>query len=490
VDLLIRLKPESAQNVIDFQLANMEQGASLEKMMFVWRTGRIAMQGKNFVKALECFEGCYAVFESNGTSSDPNSIVRDLRIMTSDICVDLALALNGLGQKDRSVSCYEMALKNNSNNMNAFKRLFGIFRTRSDPNSCCSICAQCLKQDPTNEEIAILYSDTAWKGFRDIFDILVNLAKKCKRRGQIWIRMTEIGARLGALSTVKSVLESVKCNEPGWHVAKGIYYMYKSRGIKANRFFRQAVKSPIWERICQIYILSILMNPSRDFLFLKDATCPSSDSVMWAEKLMEGLELSPSEKLVYMGDLEVSRKTKESIEKALLLYRKVAKLDAFNLKSRLGLAKCFYIKGKWERARRYVEEVVNVPATLSVCSTIEEAAILMSQTVKDTDEITGSLAYLNRALEVNQSCSKAWELRGNWFMKQERYEEAATSYARYWKLSRKNDVDIGYNYAFCCMKAERYEESLTVAHHVLQIHPAYKDLQDKVMRHCFGKVKC
>ena len=69
------------------------------------------------------------------------------------------------------------------------------------------------------------------------------------------------------------------------------------------------------------------------------------------------------------------------------------------------------------------------------------------------------------------------------------YAEAAIAYSKCWDLSDRKDEDLGFNYAYCSLKANRPDEALVIARKLLDQNPTRRDIVEQIMIPAFKILK-
>jgi len=96
--------------------------------------------------------------------------------------------------------------------------------------------------------------------------------------------------------------------------------------------------------------------------------------------------------------------------------------------------------------------------------------------------------FIFLALDLNLCCKKGWEMSARVHLDRKMYQEASVAFGKCWELGNRQDPEVGYNFAYCTMKAKNYELALAICREVENLSPGYKDLRDKVTVPAFRKM--
>jgi tetratricopeptide (TPR) repeat protein len=477
VDLMIELRQlDIAKRTVEHQLLIIPD-KTVENGVFAWQLGRIHFLTEEYQLAFKAFEDALAVLELNATSLDPNSIVSNLRHMISDLCVAIAECIMRLPTRERVVEFYQKSLQYNSSNTTAIRSLIDLHRSRGDLKSCSQVCANFMRKNPMNEEIALIYSNYSFRELSEVFAVLKKIAATTENV-LIAIRMVEIGARAGRLAEVKEFIKTMSSNVK---MATALYFLYKGKSDKSLKLFRETAKTKIWKSWSELYIFAILLNPGRKFAFLEATPTVDTRAIARAEAFLATMNVPAREKLFLQAEIELAKRNNQSIHNATETFREVLRATPDDLRANLGLAKCLFYADSHVEAQTVLTTITNQRPVLDNFGVLEEALMLMSSLATDENRLN----FINRALILNQSCAKAWELRGKHYLGQHNYREASFAFAQFWRLSRRDDLETGYDYAYSCVKTGRWSEAMWIARQILEIHPSYRDIKERITKRSF-----
>jgi tetratricopeptide repeat protein 21B len=338
-----------------------------------------------------------------------------------------------------------------------------------------------MAANPMNLEIASLSAQHSLGRFSEVYGILLGIVERFPQKLKLIVRMIEIGARAGKLNEIRVFLRKYSGPLPNIHIARGLYLLYRRKGMKALSCFSKARDFQKWRNFSERTIFGILINPHQRFLFFEAGPLANDSSLEAATTLLASMNLSDTERRILTAELDLSRRTERSISRAHDLFHSVLQHNPHNLQASLGLAKAFFVANNLQECQTLLSPIISCYPTLDTFAIVEEALLLMSQVTRSNN----SREFIDRAIDLNLSCGKAWELRGQQFMAEKKYGEATFAFAQFWKLSTRNEAESGYNYAYCCMKVERWIEAIGVCRNILAIYPNYRDIEERIVRPCY-----
>jgi tetratricopeptide (TPR) repeat protein len=227
------------------------------------------------------------------------------------------------------------------------------------------------------------------------------------------------------------------------------------------------------------------MNPRQQFVFLEKNPLSTFECSGRADALIQNLPLDEVEKRLLGAEVDLCRRSEKALARAKGVFEAQIRADPKSTRALLGLAKLGFVTGNRREAVTLLPQVLSAPPFYENFWLLEEAHLMMA--VVDPEE--PNLESLNHVIDLNQSCAKAWELRGHYFVIRRMFLDAAFALAQFWKLNNRSTIDMGYEYAVSLMKIGKWAEALSVSRRVLSLHPNYRDLEEKVVKVCFLELK-
>lgn len=434
--------------------------------------------------------------------SNPNSFTLKMRSKMSDIIYEVGQNYLSLQDRERAIESFFKALQYYPKNSQAVVSLFGLYKGRYDIERCKKVCLDYLKLDPYNETIALLYTSSQTENMHLSIPYLQNVLDMHPTYFKCLVRLVEICARSGKLNTAVNYMKKAKCNDPGFYFVKGLYFSYVNNTEKAMKFFNRAKTSNKWETAAKIQIFSLLTNPERKYLWFEEDPFAPEEKLNEAEDIYKSLLstyennknnnnfLNYTDIQMLKGELLCAQNTEASIKEAIEIYSALIKENPSFIGSSVGLARCLTKTGEFDRAIALSKFVLNGKPFQENFSYFEETYLILAYIVEKETNFNSAQHYIYLALELNMSCKKGWEMSAKVQFKRKMYSEATAAFKYCWELCDHKDPEIGYKYAFCCMKAKKYDVALIVSREVMELYPDYKDLRETVIKPSFQNIKC
>jgi tetratricopeptide repeat protein 21B len=154
-----------------------------------------------------------------------------------------------------------------------------------------------------------------------------------------------------------------------------------------------------------------------------------------------------------------------------------------------GMAAAHIIMKQQQRAKNQLKRVSKNVWTFEDAEYLERSWLTLAElyTQASKYDIAGDL--LQRVIEHNRSCAKAYELSGFIAEKEQQYRQAAVHYTSAWTLSGKSKPHIGYKLAFNHMKNKRFADAIDICQQVLKMHPDYPSIRKDILDKCRNNLK-
>lgn len=155
----------------------------------------------------------------------------------------------------------------------------------------------------------------------------------------------------------------------------------------------------------------------------------------------------------------------------------------------VGLARCEIRLGNPTKAADLITQILKRKPYHETFSFFEEAYLMRAQLFLNEGNSAQAQHFYLMALQLNKSCKKAWEMSAILYKKSQMYAEAADAFHHCWELSGKNDIEAGYQFALCSLKANKPEDALEMCRMINDVNPLFKDLREKILIPSFKKLK-
>ena len=395
-----------------------------------------------------------------------------------------------LNDKDKAIDNYIKAISYDPSNILSVTSLFQIYKSRHDIERCQKLCIDYLEFDPTNESIVLLLTSVQTTKLATSIPYLQNVLDFHPTYYKSLVRLVEICARCGRFNLAMRYIKKAKTNDPGLYFIRGLFCQYMGDNETALSFFQKSVQSQRWKLQSQFSIFSILINPLRKYNIFENSPLASKHEILAAQNMLKLIKCDEISSQLLHCDLLNSINTKESIDEAEEIYTQITKNSPGLIPASLGLARCYTKKNNFDKANEILSSILSGKPFYEDFSYFEEAYLIKAYIVSSQVNFGGAQHFILLALELNMCCKKGWEMSGEVSMKRKYYNEAATAFHYCWKLGDHKDLEIGYKYAYCSMKAGKYEEALNVCRSILNIHPEYRDIKERIMIPSYKKMKC
>lgn len=464
---------------------------SLTQIEYLVLTGEIQAQLGNYKESSESFNQAVDSYSQLLNNAKDNSNPYKLYIEQQKSEIIYQIGVNFLNQNDRqkALEKFNHALELNPRNSPAVIALFNLYKGRSEIEKCQKICIEYLSVDPTNETIALLFTSSQTTELHKSIPYLQKVLDAHPYYYRSLVRLVEICARCGRLQIAYEYLKKAKCNESGYFFVRGLYAQYIGNNKKASSLYRKATSSKKWEIPAKVALFSLLVNPGRKFVIFEDQALSSENDLKEAEILLKTIHTDEATiKLLYC-DLLLSNNTKETISEAYSIYSDLSNRIPGLISAFLGQARCLTKQGDFDKANDIITTILSGNSFHENFSYFEESYLIRAYIISLKTNFSSAQNYIYLAIGLNRCCKKAWEMCAEINLKRKMYQEAANAFKFCWELCDKKDLEIGYNYAFCSMKSKDYVTALITCREVLNDHPEYKDLKEKVMVPSYLNIK-
>ena len=450
----------------------------------------------SYLSSTENLRDSISIYESLlNEASNSNAFTTKIKFKMSEIVCEIGQNYLSLQDREKAIDSFFKALQYYPKNAQAVVSLFDLYKGRYDIERCRKVCLDYLELDPQNETIALLFTSSQTENMHQSIPYLQSVLDAHPTYFRCLVRLVEICARSGRLNTAVNYMKKAKCNDAGFYFVKGLYFSYVNNIEKAMKFFKRAKTSNKWETAAKIQIFSLLTNPDRKYLWFEEE--PFAPEEIYNSLLMtyennknNNIFLNYTDIQMLKGELLCAKNTEKSINEAIEIYSSLIKENPSFIGSCVGLARCLTKTGEFDRAIGLSKFVLNGKPFQENFSYFEETYLILAYIVEKETNFNSAQHYIYLALELNMSCKKGWEMSAQVQFKRKMYAEATAAFRYCWELCDHSDPEIGYKYAYCCMKAKKYDTALIVSREVMNLYPDYKDLRETVIKPSFQNIKC
>lgn len=351
-------------------------------------------------------------------------------------------------------------------------------------DKCREVCQQLLKADDKCEDAALMLAEVSSS---ESVDDLEEAFQKSPTFYRTLVRLIEKCARAGELDRVPSLFE--KCpdpNAPGLSFCKGLYSVYMGKPQDALKALTNCRSDHEWGPQAMQLIFVIYSNPNRKYVWCETKPLATAKDLEAAKKVLLRFDPSVCDVDQFQALFLLSQNTTDSVTEALKIYEEA---DADDLNATIGKCKCFLRLDKQRDATRNLNGIIHGEATHSNFSIFVEAFLMMTYISLKDGQIDEADRYVERALDLNKSCGKAWEMKGIIAEKKKEFLFAADAYKMAWNLSGHADLGIGFKLAVNYMRGEDPVEAIKVCRAILSQHPNYPKLKETVFLPCCAQLR-
>ncbi|KAH0786423.1 TPR Domain containing protein [Histomonas meleagridis] len=384
--------------------------------------------------------------------------------------------------KVKAIEALEKALEFNPGSPKILLKLGQLHLENNDKESCQNVCQKLLNSNPDCEEAALMLADISSS---DMNDDLKEIFLKKPTFYRTLVRVIEKSAQSGELNSIEELFEKcVETESAGYNFCQGLYNIYKGAPQTALNYLNLCRSDPEWNTQALTLIFLIYVNPNRKYVWCEKKPLATSKDLEAAKKVLSRIDLNDIRQ--YNALILLSQNTDESVNEALKIYNEC---DDNDLNIIIGRCKCFIRLDRQKEATRNLNGIIHGKPNNSNINVFVEAFLIMTHISIKENQYDEAIKYVERAIELNQSCGKAWEMRANLFEMKKEYLEAADSYKHAWELSCKTDLGVGFKLAFNYMKGEDPVEAIKVAREILAQHPNYPKLKETIFLPCVAALR-
>ncbi|XP_058128172.1 tetratricopeptide repeat protein 21B-like [Anopheles ziemanni] len=436
--------------------------------------------------------------------------------MLSKICVLMAEQSQAIRDNEQMIHHYKEALKYAQSDTVIMAALARVYMQLNRMDDCQATCAQIVQIDPNNEMALVMMADLSFRRM-DFESAAYHFSQLLVNQPNYWTalaRLIEVLRRSGTLPDAGGFLQRAEeeatrsDGEAGLSYCKGLYEWYRGNPNSALRLFNYCRRNAEWGQQAIYNMIEICLNPDgelpnegsiadigADDLEIKDSRAMA---LRTAERLLNELRPRPgvldNEALNHRlleNFLLVASRQKYNVERALQNFTSIASQDEYreHIGVIYGMAATHVILKQGQRAKNQLKRVAKNVWTFEEAEYLEKCWLLLSDLYIQAGKCELATDLLKRVLQHNKSCTKAYELGGIAFEKEQNYRAAAAYYDSAWRYCGKSKPNIGYKLAFNHMKNKRYADAIDICQQVLKLHPDYPSIRKDILEKCRNNLK-
>ena len=443
--------------------------------------GLVAMKMNDLDTSEQSYIKALAIYKAFQPTEINNCFVDDIKERASNAALALGHVVEKRGQIEDAIVYYKDALDIWGSNGDAVYELFKYYEKR-DLKQCIEICSEYIMHNTDNETIALLVTGLDIREYDQLIDCLTAILKEHPKFFKVGVRYIELLNRAGKIKEGENYMKIIENDlSSGAHFVKGLYYMYIRNNAEAAKYFEIVSSNRQWGVAAKIAYFSMLINPSRKYIWDTKEPLASQESLTKANAYLQTINTDENTKLSLKADLLCSTNTNSSINEALSIYNAMKKNEECQTIAYLGIARCKARLNALQDAGFAINSMMQTRIMHATYSYFEEGYLIRSIVSASENNFLAAKHDTALAIKLNKSSMKAWEMSAFYGLKAKLYGDAATSFMKCWELSGKKNIEIGYELAYCLMMNKKPEESLTVCRAILDENPLYKDVREKIM---------
>jgi tetratricopeptide repeat protein 21B len=386
------------------------------------------------------------------------------------------------GDRDGAITALTTALTLKPGTPAILLTLAKLHHEKGNADKCRELCQQCLRVDEKCEDAALMLAEvTASHNVDDLADAFA----KSPSFYRTLVRLIEKCARVGELSKVPSFLENA-VEGPGLSFCEGLYSIYTGDPQKALRHLDKCLRDHEWKVPALQLIFEVYSNPNRKYAWCETSPLAKAKDLESAKKILLRLGRAGVDIRLWQALLLLSENTTDSVSQALTIY---SEEDDNDLVRTLGKCKCYLRLDRQRDATRNLNGIVHGEPTHANFALFVEAFLMMTHICLKDQQIDEAERYAEKALALNKSSGKAWEMKGMLAEKKKEYIAAADAYRHAWDISGHADLGVGFRLAVNYMRGQDPVEAIKVSRAILEGHPNYPKLKETVFLPCCAALR-
>ncbi|XP_069503848.1 tetratricopeptide repeat protein 21A isoform X2 [Ambystoma mexicanum] len=424
----------------------------------------------------------------------------------SVICVQLAEQYLEQKDFDKAIKYYKEALFFSDSDSKVMLKLARLHLMREDMESCTEQCAVLLNNDHSKEDAAMMMADVMFRKqeYEKAIKLFQEILQKVPDNFIVMSKLIDLLRRSGSLDQAPAFFDMALAKstripmEPGFNYCKGLYYWHVGEPNEALKYFNKARKDNEWGENAIYNMVQICLNPDNEiiggeaFEELDEANRDSPErrdsqklGLRTAEKLLKEFHPRTTEGQDQLKMLQnyclMATKEKYHVEAALNSFTEIATAEKENADAVLAVAQSCMILKQTPRARNQLKRLSKVNWSLSDAEVLEKSWLLLSDIYIKSAKYDIATELLNRCVQYNKSCCKAYEYLGFIMEKEQSYQDASANYELAWKYSNRSNPTIGFKLAFNYLKGKKYLDAIDVCHKVLKTYPNYPRIREEIL---------
>lgn len=154
-----------------------------------------------------------------------------------------------------------------------------------------------------------------------------------------------------------------------------------------------------------------------------------------------------------------------------------------------GLAMAYTLLKQGQRAKNQLKRVAKSNWTFEDAEYLERCWLLLVDYYVQSAKYEIATDLINKIIRHNKACVKSYEYLGFISEKEQRYQEAASSYELAWKFGGRANPSVGFRLSYCFMKCKKYPDAIDIAQEVQKICPSHPKVKKDILDKCMNSLR-
>ncbi|XP_037095162.1 tetratricopeptide repeat protein 21B-like [Syngnathus acus] len=433
--------------------------------------------------------------------------------LAAKICTEIAQHYTSQRVYDRAVEFYKEALVHCETDHKLMLELAQTFLTLDEFDACQEQCNVILKKVQFNQDATLMMAELMFRR-KDHEQAVVYYQQLLESKPDNFStvsRLIDLLRKAGKLEDMPGFFERVEKDspsvtfEPGFNYCKGLYFCYMGEPNAALHHFNQARKDTKWGQNAVHKMIDIYLNLNNDMMGIElchlDFKTGSSTenqemervAVATAHLLLKELKPESPGGHLKLRMLEnyclLATKQKTNIEKALSVFTEIATNMEAHVPAQLAIATSLMMLQLTAQARNRLKHITKMNWNIVDAEEFEKSWLLLANIYIHSGKYDLADDLLNRCLNYNKSCCKAYEYRGFILEKEQAFRDAALNYKLAWKYGNQFNPTVGYKLALNYFKSKQNFDAIDVCHKVLATHPNFVKIKKDILEKAFAALR-
>ncbi|XP_007468203.1 PREDICTED: tetratricopeptide repeat protein 21A isoform X2 [Lipotes vexillifer] len=429
--------------------------------------------------------------------------------LAASICIHFGEYYLAEKEYAKAVQSYKDALSYSPIDNKVVLELARLYLLQGHLDLCEQHCAILLQTEKNHETASVMMADLMFR--KQKYEAAINLyhqvLKEAPDNFPVLNKLIDLLRRSGKLEDTPAFFELAKKVssrvplEPGFNYCRGIYCWHIGQPNEALKFLNKARKDSTWGQSATYYMVQICLNPDNEIvggeafenLVTESKKELEQHGVRTAEKLLREFYPHSAWGQTQLRLLQslclLATREKANVEAALGTFIEMAQAEKDSIPTLLAMAQAYSLLKQVPKARTQLKRLAKAPWTLAEAEDLEKSWLLLADIYCQSGKFDLASELLQRCMQYNKSCCKAYEYMGFIMEREQSYKDAATNYELAWKYSHHANPASGFKLAFNYLKDKRFVEAIEVCHDVLKEHPNYPRIREEILEKAQGSLR-